>query len=348
MTAPTTLAELTTLRVGGPAARVVEAHDEATLVEAVREADASGTPALVVAGGSNLVVGDQGYPGTVVVVRTRGIEVAADTCGGAWVTVAAGEPWDDLVAHAVEQDWAGIEALSGIPGSTGATPVQNVGAYGQEVASTIARVRTLDRTTGLQRTFVVSDCGFGYRTSRFKAEPGRWLVLDVSLQLRLSPTSEPVRYAELARTLGVEVGDRAPLADVREAVLGLRRGKGMVLDPDDHDTWSVGSFFTNPVLGADAAARLPDDAPRFAQPDGTVKTSAAWLIEHAGVRRGEAHGGAAVSGKHTLALTNRGTATAADVAALAGDVRDRVLAAYGVLLEPEPTLVGCALPHARL
>jgi len=346
--AATTLAELTTLRVGGPAGRVVVADDEAALVEAVREADASGTPALVVAGGSNLVVGDDGYPGTVVVVRTRGIDVAPDTCGGAWVTVAAGEPWDALVARTVDEEWAGVEALSGIPGSVGATPVQNVGAYGQEVASTIARVRTLDRTTGQQRTFAASDCGFGYRTSRFKAEPGRWLVLEVSLQLRLSATSEPVRYAELARTLGVEVGERAPLRDVRDAVLALRRSKGMVLDADDHDTWSVGSFFTNPVLDADAAARLPDGAPRFPQADGTVKTSAAWLLEHAGVRKGEARGGAAVSTKHTLALTNRGGASAADIVALAADVRDRVQAAYGVTLEPEPTLVGCALPHGTL
>ncbi|HET7901204.1 MAG TPA: UDP-N-acetylmuramate dehydrogenase [Candidatus Nanopelagicales bacterium] len=348
MTDPRTLAELTTLRVGGPADRVVVADDERTLVDAVREADAGGRPALVVAGGSNLVVGDDGWPGTVVVVRTRGVAVEADTCGGAWVTVAAGEPWDDLVAHAVEQEWAGVEALSGIPGSTGATPVQNVGAYGQEVASTVARVRTLDRTTGLQRTFAASDCGFGYRTSRFKAEAGRFLVLDVSFQLRLSPTSEPVRYAELARGLGVEVGGRAPLSAVREAVLDLRRGKGMVLDAVDHDTWSVGSFFTNPVLDPAAADRLPSDAPRFAQADGRVKTSAAWLIEHAGVRRGEALGGAAVSTKHSLALTNRGSATAADVVALAGSVRDRVLSAYGVLLEPEPTLVGGALAPPSL
>ncbi len=348
MTVPRSLAELTTLRVGGPAAHVVVAEDEQTLVAAVTAADATGTPALVVAGGSNLLVGDDGYPGTVVVVRTRGVDVADDTCGGAWLTVAAGEPWDDLVARTVAEDWAGLAALSGIPGSTGATPVQNVGAYGQEVASTVARVRTLDRSTGLQRTFAASDCGFGYRTSRFKTEPGRWLVLDVSLQLRRSAASEPVAYAELARALGVDVGARAPLREVRDAVLGLRRGKGMVLDADDHDTWSVGSFFTNPVLDTAAADRLPVDAPRFPQPDGRVKTSAAWLIERAGVRRGEAHGGAAVSTKHTLALTNRGTATAADVVALAADVRDRVLAAYGVELEPEPTLVGCSIPRRTL
>jgi UDP-N-acetylmuramate dehydrogenase len=340
-----TLADLTTLRVGGPALDVVVAEDEATLLDAVRRADASGTPALLVGGGSNLVVPDAGYPGTVVLVRTRGIATEGDSCGGAWVTVAAGEPWDDVVARAVTEEWAGVEALSGIPGSTGATPVQNVGAYGQQVADVVARVRTFDRVDGVQRTFMAADCGFGYRTSRFKLEPWRYLVLDVALQLRLSPTSEPIRYAELARRLGTEVDSRAPLSDVRAAVLGLRRGKGMVLDADDHDTWSVGSFFTNPVLTAEAAAALPADAPRFPVPDGLVKTSAAWLIEHSGVRRGHTLGtAAAVSSKHTLALTNRGGASAADVVALAVDVRDRVSSTFGIVLEPEPTLVGGGLP----
>ena len=339
------LADLTTLRVGGPAREVVVAEDEATLLDAVRRADASGTPALLVGGGSNLVVPDAGYPGTVVLVRTRGVATEADTCGGAWLTVAAGETWDDVVARAVAEEWAGIEALSGIPGSTGATPVQNVGAYGQEVADVVARVRTYDRVEERQRTFMAADCGFGYRTSRFKAEPWRYVVLDVALQLRLSPTSEPIRYAELAKRLGTDVGSRAPLAEVRAAVLGLRRAKGMVLDADDHDTWSVGSFFTNPVLDPAAAAALPADAPRFPAPDGRVKTSAAWLIEHSGVRRGHSLGAAAaVSTKHTLALTNRGGATAADVLALAADVRDRVRDAFGIVLEPEPTLVGTGIP----
>jgi UDP-N-acetylmuramate dehydrogenase len=347
VTAATRLAELTTLRVGGPARAVVVAHDEDELIDAVHEADASGVPALVVGGGSNLVVSDDGYPGTVVVVGTRGLEVDDDTCGGAWVTVAAGEPWDAVVAHAVEREWAGLEALSGIPGSTGATPVQNVGAYGQEVAQTVARVRTFDRVDGVRRTFAATDCGFGYRTSRFKVEPGRHLVLDVAFQLRLSATSEPVRYAELARRLRLDVGGRAPLGDVREAVLALRRAKGMVLDPDDHDTWSVGSFFTNPVLSAERAASLPDDAPRYPAGDGLVKTSAAWLIERSGVAKGQAHGGAGVSSKHSLALTNRGGATTSDVLALARDVRDLVRSAYGVDLEPEPTLVGCSLEANR-
>ena len=343
MTVPPSLADLTTLRVGGPAAEVVVAHDEAALVAAVREADASGTPALVVGGGSNLLVADSGYPGTVVLVRTTGVAVEADTCGGAWVTVAAGESWDELVRRAVVEEWSGVEALSGIPGSVGATPIQNVGAYGQEVSDVVARVRTWDRRDRTQRTFPASECGFGYRTSRFKEEPGRHLVLDVSFQLRLSPTSEPIRYAELARSLGVSVGDRAPLGRVREEVLSLRAGKGMVLDAEDHDTWSAGSFFTNPVLDAAAAAALPAGAPRFDVGGGRVKTSAAWLIEHAGLRRGHGVGSAALSGKHVLALTNRGGATAEDLLALARDVRDRVAESSGIVLEPEPMLVRCSL-----
>jgi len=341
----TTLAELTTLRVGGPARELVVAETEVDLVESVRDADAAGLPVLLVAGGSNLVVGDAGIDARVVLVRTRGIAVESDTCGGAWLTVAAGEPWDDVVVRAVAEEWSGIEALSGIPGSAGATPLQNVGAYGQGVADVVARVRTFDRAVGAQRTFMAADCGFGYRTSRFKTEPGRYVVLDIALQLRISPVSSPIRYAELARHLGTDVGARAPLGDVRDAVLALRRAKGMVLDETDHDTWSVGSFFTNPVLDPDRAGDLPDGAPRYPMPDGQVKTSAAWLIEHAGVARGHSLGApASVSTKHTLALTNRGGATAAEVLDLAAHVGRRVHDAFGIDLEPEPTLVGCALP----
>ncbi|MGE0817037.1 MAG: UDP-N-acetylmuramate dehydrogenase [Candidatus Nanopelagicales bacterium] len=339
----TTLADLTTLRLGGPAGELVVAEDEGTLVDAVRAADASGTPALVVAGGSNLVVADAGYPGTVVLVRTRGVHVESDMCGGAYVTVAAGEDWDSFVARAVGEDWQGVECLSGIPGSVGATPVQNVGAYGQEVGAALARVRTFDRVAGEQRTFMHADLGLGYRTSRFKAEPGRFLVLDVTFQMKLSGTSGPLAYAELARALGAEVGARAPLADVRDAVLALRRGKGMVLDPDDHDTWSAGSFFTNPLLDRATADRLPDDAPRWPADGGRVKTSAAWLIERAGFAKGYGAGAATLSTKHTLALTNRGGARTEDLLALARDVRDGVRARFDVVLEPEPVLVGCSL-----
>ena len=339
---PERLADLTTLRLGGPACELVRATTEDDLLAAVRTADAAGTPLLLVAGGSNLVVADGGFDGTVVQVGTRGVSVEQDTCGGAVVTVAAGESWDGFVERAVQEGWVGVEALSGIPGSVGATPIQNVGAYGQEVAETIASVRCWDRVLRGQRTFFATDCRFGYRTSRFKQDPDRHVVLSVTFQLPLGTRSAPVRYAELARTLDVDVGDRAPMQEVREAVLALRRGKGMVLDEADHDTWSAGSFFTNPFV-ADAST-LPEGAPRWPQPDGSVKTSAAWLIEHAGFTKGYGSGRAALSGKHTLALTNRGGASTEDLLALAAEIQRGVHDAFGVWLVNEPTLVGCELP----
>ena len=338
----TALAALTTLRVGGSARRLVVAEDEADLVSAVSGADAAGEPLLVLGGGSNVLVGDEGFTGTVVLVRTRGVRVlAADACGGILVQVAAGEPWDDLVARAVSDGWTGIETLSGIPGTTGATPLQNVGAYGQEVADTLARMRTYDRETGQVRTFTHVDCGFGYRTSRF-SRSARYVVLDVTFQLLPGRTSRPLRYAELADALGVGLGQRAPLEETREAVLGLRARKGMVLDPADHDTWSAGSFFTNPVVPAEQA---PPGAPTWPQPDGSVKVSAAWLIEQAGFTRGYpgSDAPARLSTKHTLALTNRGQATASDLVALARRVRAGVTDRFGITLEPEPRLVGLTL-----
>jgi len=343
------LADHTTLRLGGPATRFVEATSEAELLDVVRRCDEAGEPLLVLGGGSNLVVADEGFAGTVVRVATRGVEADADEedtlacCGGVTLTVAAGEEWDALVAHAVGQGWVGVEALSGIPGSVGATPIQNVGAYGQEVSQTVARVRTWDRVDRAQRTFAAADCGFSYRHSRFKADPGRHVVLEVTFQLRQGTLGAPVAYAELARTLGVEPGERAPLDDVRRAVLGLRAGKGMVLDAADHDTWSAGSFFTNPLLTPAQADALPPEAPRWPQPDGTVKSSAAWLIEHAGFTKGYGAGPAGLSTKHTLALTNRGDATTADLMGLAREVRDGVEKAFGVRLVNEPVTVGCEL-----
>lgn len=346
------LASLTTLRVGGPARRLVTVATEHELIGAVQEADDAGEPVLLLGGGSNLVVGDDGWAGTAVRIATRGIRfLDTDVNAGATVQVAAGEPWDALVADMVSRGFSGLEALSGIPGSTGATPVQNVGAYGQEVAQTVATVRTWDRVEARIRTFAATDCGFAYRDSVFKrsalAGPGgtdRYVVLDVTFQLPLADLSPPVAYAELARHLGVELGARAGLGAVREAVLDLRRAKGMVLDAADHDTWSVGSFFTNPVLDAARAAELPEGAPRWPMPDGAVKVPAAWLIEHAGIGKGYGMPGpAAVSTKHTLALTNRGTARAADVVALARGVREAVEAAFGVTLQPEPRLVGVTL-----
>jgi UDP-N-acetylmuramate dehydrogenase len=338
------LAELTTLRLGGPARRLVHADNETALLDAVRDADRTGTPLLLVAGGSNLVVADSGFDGTVVRVETRGVAVEQDMCSGATVTVAAGEPWDPFVADAVSRGFVGIEALSGIPGSVGATPIQNVGAYGQEVAETIASVRCWDRVDGVQRTFAASECGFGYRTSRFKQDPQRHVVLAVTLQFRLGELAAPVRYVELARSLGVQVGARVPMTAVRDTVLRLRRRKGMVLDAEDHDTWSAGSFFTNPFLDADSADRLPAGAPRWEQVDGTTKTSAAWLIENAGFGKGYGNGRAALSGKHTLALTNRGAARTDDLLALAAEVQRGVYDRFGIWLVNEPVLVGCDLP----
>ena len=337
------LAEFTTLHLGGPAGQIVEATNEQQLIDAVAVADEAGDPALILAGGSNLVVADEGFPGIVILVRTRGISVEADDCSGAMVTVQAGENWDDFVAHAVGQDWVGVEALSGIPGSVGATPIQNVGAYGQDVAQTIASVRTYDRFGTRIRTFAAADCGFSYRHSLFKAEPHRFVVLSVTFKFALGDLSAPVAYTELARTLGLQVGERAPAKAVRDAVLRLRKGKGMVLDADDRDTWSAGSFFTNPFLSPELAASLPADAPRYGQPDGTVKTSAAWLIERVGFTKGYGNGPAKLSTKHTLALTNRGEATTEDLLDLAREIRNGVEAKFGITLINEPVLVGCDL-----
>ncbi|TDU90826.1 UDP-N-acetylmuramate dehydrogenase [Kribbella voronezhensis] len=335
------LADLTTLRVGGPADRLIEATTEEELITAVRDADAAAEPVLLLSGGSNVVIADDGFRGTVIKVANRGIRVDADACSGAMIHVAAGEDWDEVVQRAIAEEWSGLESMSGIPGLAGSTPVQNVGAYGHEVAETIASVRVWDRVDNAVRTIFAADCGFSYRTSRFKAEPARYVVLEVAFQLPLGDLSAPIGYAELSRVLGVEQGQRAPMTDVREAVLGLRRSKGMVLDEADHDTWSAGSFFTNPML--EATADVPAGAPQWPQPDGRVKTSAAWLIEHAGVAKGFAIGGAAVSSKHTLALTNRGDATAKEILALAAHVRAEVHQAFGITLTNEPVLVNCSL-----
>ena len=337
---PRLLADHTTLRLGGPATDWVRATTEAEVVEAVAEADRAGRPVLLLGGGSNLVVADEGFDGLVVEIATTGVEPEGDACGGAMVTVAAGEPWDPFVARAVREGWVGVESLSGIPGSVGATPIQNVGAYGQEVADTVARVRTWDRVEGRHRTFFAADCGFGYRTSRFKEDPSRYVVLSVAFQLRFGELGAPVRYAELARELGVATGERAPLTAVRDTVLRLRAGKGMVLDAADHDTWSAGSFFTNPVVPREA---LPEGAPGWEQPDGQVKTSAAWLIERAGFSKGYGEGQVRLSTKHTLALTNRGDASTKELLELATTVRDGVRERFGITLVPEPVLVGCNL-----
>jgi UDP-N-acetylmuramate dehydrogenase len=329
------LAALTTLRLGGPARKLLIAETAEELVAAVRAAD---EPLLLIAGGSNLVLPDAGWPGTVVRIATRGVEVA-----GSRVLAQAGEGWEALVARCVASTLGGVECLSGIPGSVGATPIQNVGAYGQEIAEVVARVRVFDRDRDEVVDLEAGECGFGYRTSAFKRAPGARVVLEVELALREDALGGPIRYAELARALGVAIGERAPLSRVRAAVLALRRGKGMVLDPCDADTVSAGSFFTNPVLTDQEFAALRERAaqapPAFPDADGHVKTSAAWLIERAGFHRGYGSGRARVSSKHTLALTNRG-GTTAELLALAREIRDGVREAFGVTLEPEPTLVG--------
>lgn len=364
-----TLADLTTMRVGGPIGQYVEAQTEQELIDAVVTADDAGVPLLIVGGGSNLVGADEGFPGTVVRDMRRDLtRLELDGCGGALVRAAGGHPWDAFVHHTISEGWMGVEALSGIPGSVGAAPVQNVGAYGQEVAGTISSLTVWDRLTRQRRQLALSELEFGYRTSLLKrtlSDPtagggrtwgptGRYVVLDVTFQFRLASLSEPVRYQELARRLGVKLHDRAPATELRAAVLELRRSKGMVLDPTNHDTWSTGSFFTNPVISDDAATRLPADAPRFPVTDATkisnigqeppvvpglVKTSAAWLIGQAGFQPGYKLGGAALSSKHTLAITNRGSATGADVRALAARITAGVQDTFGVALVPEPILL---------
>ncbi|WP_246122551.1 UDP-N-acetylmuramate dehydrogenase [Pseudonocardia cypriaca] len=336
------LAPLTTLRLGGPARRLVEATSADAVVQAVRDVDAAGEPLLLLGGGSNVVVADDGWPGTVVHVANTGRVVERRPDGSVLLTVEAGTDWDDVVAACVADGLGGLECLSGIPGRTGATPVQNVGAYGVEVADLLVDVDLYDRRSGAVRSHVpAAELGLAYRTSVLKGRDDA-VVLRVRFALPGTDASAPVRYPELARTLGVEAGARVPAAVAREAVLDLRRGKGMVLDANDHDTWSAGSFFTNPVLPEE---QVPAAAPRFPAGPGTVKVPAAWLIDHAGFRRGHPGPGGrvALSGKHVLALTNRGGGTTAELLELAREVRDGVRSQWGVTLSPEPVLVGCRI-----
>ncbi|GIH29176.1 UDP-N-acetylenolpyruvoylglucosamine reductase [Acrocarpospora phusangensis] len=337
------LAAYTTLRLGGTAGAFVAAGSEEELVEVVAAADRAGEPVLVLGGGSNLVVGDDGFAGLVVKVVSAGVEIEA----GGRVTVQAGEDWDGLVARCVGEGLSGVECLSGIPGLVGSTPIQNVGAYGQEVAQTISSVRVYDRVARETLDMPAEACGFAYRDSVFKGEPGRHLVLAVTYDLAESGLSGPVAYQELARALGVELGARVPLAEARAAVLGLRRGKGMVLDAGDPDTISAGSFFTNAILDAGEVEELELRAPGFPRwdmADGKVKVPAAWLIENAGFPKGYERGSVRISTKHTLALTNpTGKASAAELLALAREVRDGVREKFGVTLVNEPVMVGVSL-----
>jgi UDP-N-acetylmuramate dehydrogenase len=348
----TALADYTTLGLGGQARSFVAAATETDLIDAVQAADAVAEPVLLIGGGSNLVISDAGFPGTVIHVNTRGIGYANAAEGAVDVTVAAGEDWDDVVAATVAEGLAGLESLSGIPGRAGATPIQNVGAYGREVAEVITQVRVHDREEDQILVMGNQQCSFAYRTSLFKSTGARYVVLDVTFRLAARARSLPVRYAELAAELGVALGEGAGVGEVRSAVLKIRARKGMVLNPGDPDTRSAGSFFTNPVISvgelgaveAAAAARAAGPVPRYEAGDGLVKVPAAWLIEHAGFAKGYgAPAPARVSSKHTLALVNTGSATTADLLALAREIVCGVHAAYGVTLTPEPILVGVTL-----
>lgn len=340
------LAPLTTLRVGPVAQRLITCASTEQVVAVLGELDAAGGgPVLVFAGGSNLVIADDLSDLTAVRLAASGITVE-----GNLLRAEAGAVWDDVVVAAIEHELGGLECLSGIPGSAGATPVQNVGAYGAEVSDTITRVRVLDRASGAVRWIPNDQLGFGYRTSRFKRDqqvPA--VVLEVEFALDDSGRSAPLRYGELTAALNAASGERADPRVVREAVLALRARKSMVLDAADHDTWSVGSFFTNPVVTPQVyeslAARTDGPVPNYPAPDG-VKLAAGWLVEHAGFGKGYPDDPAApcrLSTKHALALTNRGNATAADVMALARTVRDGVRDVFGITLEPEPVLLGCRL-----
>ena len=346
------LAEYTTLGLGGPAKSLVTADAENDLIDAVRAADAAAEPLLLIGGGSNLVVSDEGFPGTVIHVNTRGIDYAGAGDGAVDVTVAAGEDWDGVVAATAAEGLAGLESLSGIPGRAGATPIQNVGAYGREVAEVITQVRVYDRRENQILVLGNEQCSFAYRTSLFKSAMPRYVVLDATFRLARQALSLPVKYAELATELGLALGESAGVGEVRSVVLKIRARKGMVLNPGDPDTRSAGSFFTNPLIPvkelpaveAAAAARAAGPVPRYQAGDGLVKVPAAWLIEHSGFAKGSgAPAPARVSSKHTLALVNTGNATTADLLALAREIVSGVHAAYGVTLTPEPILVGVTL-----
>lgn len=335
------LSDYTSLRVGGPATNFVEAGTDSEIIAAIEAA--GDQPILIMGGGTNLLISDKGFEGTVIHVTNQALKAEVDACSGATLTIGAGENWDDLVVTTLERGFAGLETLSGIPGSVGAAPIQNIGAYGHEVSEFITRVRTYDRKAKAVKTFTNAECNFAYRDSIFKQEAGRYIVLDVQFQLRRGETTTPILYAELAKKLGVEVGEKAPVLATRKAVLELRAGKGMLLNSSDRDTWSAGSFFTNPIISQEKANQLPADAPRWPMSDGRVKTSAAWLIQNSGIEKGLTHGGAGVSTKHVLALTNADGATATDIAELAKSVQAKVNEVFGITLEPEVNLVGITL-----
>jgi UDP-N-acetylmuramate dehydrogenase len=345
------LAPLTTLQVGGPARWFLKAPDTETVRAGLAWARAQDLPFWVLGGGSNVVIADAGLPGLVVQPCGKRRQMGQGDQEFAYVHVEAGAPWDELVAWTVSQGLGGLECLSGIPGLTGAAPVQNIGAYGQEVADVLDAIDVLDLRTGELARRPAAACGFGYRDSVFKRSPGRWLVLSVTLRLRREarPEARHTQVREAVGDLHALPAGAVGLQQVRDAVLALRRSKSMVVDPADPDSRSAGSFFQNPVVPAqlaDSAATRLDDAlqpgetmPRWTTPLG-IKLSAAWLIERSGMPKGYGTGPVGLSQHHTLALVNRGGATAADVMAFAAHVQDRVRQATGVQLDPEPVRMG--------
>ena len=336
------LSSFTTLRVGGPARKIIHAHSEAELIEFVKAADSAKEPILILGGGSNLLISDAGFAGTVIRVESKGNALDYNACSGGLIEVSAGEDWDKFVEISIEKGFADLESLSGIPGTVGGAPIQNIGAYGHEISETIARVKTYDRSKGEVKTFTNAECKFSYRNSIFKEQPGRYVILTVTFQLRKGAQSLPITYAELAKQLSVNIGDQVEVTKVREAVLKLRASKGMLINLEN-EIHSAGSFFVNPILSKSAADKLPADAPRWPQNDGKIKTSAAWLMEHSGVVKGEKLAGAQISAKHVLALTNSGDATAEDIVELAKRARKKVYEKFGIKLEAEVQLVGVNL-----
>ena len=334
----TELSKYTSFRVGGPASKIIQVSTEAEIIAAIE--DAGDSPILIMGGGTNVLISDKGFDGTVIRISNNSVQSEVDACSGATLTIGAGEDWDTFVQTTIDRGFAGLETLSGIPGTVGAAPIQNIGAYGHEVAEFITRVRTYDRQEKALKTFTNSECQFSYRNSYFKAHPGRYVVLDVQFQIRIGEMSDPITYVELSKKLGIEPGEKAPVAATRAAVLELRASKGMLLKNDDHDSWSAGSFFTNPIISQQAADELPNAAPKWPLNDGRVKVSAAWLIENAGIHKGDEVGGARISTKHVLALSNSGNATASDIAELAKRARNQVKEVFGITLEAEVNLVG--------
>lgn len=363
------LSELTTLGVGGRVAHYVPVKSHSVLVAKAKAAFSSDEPWMVLGGGSNLVVSDEGFAGTVLHIQTRGRSLKDQGDGSVLLAVQAGEDWDGLVFYCVNQGLAGLESLSGVPGSVGASVVQNIGAYGHEIKEVLESIEFLDAGSGEIRVLSAGDLRLGHRESALKSGELAGIVMSVTFRLRRDHLSLPVLYAELAQKLSVDQGARVPLPQLREAVLDLRRSKGMVVDPADPDSRSVGSFFLNPIVSERFSHQLPADAPRWFLSDPAdrvfplgdlpptlsgpsepveepmVKLSAAWLIEHSGIPKGFSLPGSRVrvSGKHTLAITNPGGGSAAEVAELARYIRTQVANKYGVVLQPEPTLIGLEL-----